>query len=37
MKDALNFSHNGGEVAYLMQSVAIHFKHIVPKDNDQTR
>ena len=25
MKDELNCSHNGGQVAYLLQSVAIHF------------
>ena len=26
LKDGLNFSYNGGGVAYLLQSVAIHFK-----------
>ena len=25
MKDEINFSHNGGVVVYLLQSVAIHF------------
>ena len=29
MKNELNSSHNGGGDAYLLQSVAIHFKHTV--------
>ena len=29
MKDELNYSYNGGGVAYLLQSVAIHFNLIV--------
>ena len=31
MKDELNFSYNGGGDAYILQSVAIHFKHTVAK------
>ena len=29
MEDGLNCLHNGGVDAYLLQSVAIHFNHIV--------
>ena len=29
MKDELNFSYNGGEDAYLLQSLAINFNHTV--------
>ena len=29
MKDELNYPHNGGGDAYLLQSVAIHFNHTV--------
>ena len=30
MKDKLNFFYNGGGVAYLLQSIAIHFILTVP-------
>ena len=33
MKDELNFSHNGGEDTYLLQSLAINFNHTVRSRN----
>ena len=37
MKDELNFSHNDGGDAYLLQSVAIHFNHTVESKSKKPR